>query len=331
MKAKIVLIIFSCVLILLYSQSYAANYACGQDLNNDGDMDEEGETSQCVETAEGQLCPMGSVNCNNTISCPQGGSYDTTSKKCISPIKGTLCPQEYTYNPDTGQCEAAPITTYSCPLGLQYACMNNNSIYQCSPNQCVDLDTNPPEEYSSDQRSYQNDGQIDSQGNCFGEIYIFNGKPGECRPPGVNTTFFNCCSNNEGSFLFFKKYCKDEEWVTNAARDAGGCHYIGEYCKTRWPIIGCVQKAKVYCCMNSKLGRIIHEQGRLQLKKFAPDGQWGSAEDPNCVGFTPEEFQMLDFSKIDMSEYFTDIQTKAIQQIQQNMGDKINEFYQNSR
>lgn len=330
MKIKTVLII-TFALILLHSQSYAANYVCGKDLNNDGDVDDQGETAQCVETLEGQLCPIGLVNCNTNFSCPVGGSYDAISKKCIAPAEGTLCPLEYTYNNETGQCEAAPTTIYSCPLGPQYACMNNNGTYQCSPNQCVDLDINPPEEDSSDQTSYQNDGQIDSQGNCLGQIYIFNGKPGECRTPGVNTTFFNCCSNKEDSFLFFKKYCKDEEWETNAARDAERCHYIGEYCKTRWPIIGCVQKAKVYCCMNSKLGRIIHEQGRLQLKKFAPDGQWGSAEDPNCVGFTPEEFQMLDFSKIDLSEYFADIQTKAIQQVQQNMEDKINEFYQNTQ
>ncbi|MEW6419883.1 MAG: hypothetical protein AB1480_17500 [Nitrospirota bacterium] len=40
---------------------------------------------------------------------------------------------------------------------------------------------------------------------------------------------------------------------------------------------------------------------------------------------------MLDFSRIDLSEYFADIQTKATEQIQQDMEDKINEFYQNTQ
>ncbi|AVL47373.1 hypothetical protein CEP74_06175 [Campylobacter jejuni subsp. doylei] len=53
----------------------------------------------------------------------------------------------------------------------------------------------------------------------------------------------------------------------------------------------------------SKLARIINEQGRPQLAKG-----WGSAESPECKGFTPEEFQKLDFSKIDMSEFFGEIQ-----------------------
>ena len=40
---------------------------------------------------------------------------------------------------------------------------------------------------------------------------------------------------------------------------------------------------------------------------------------------------MLDFSKIDLGEYFADIKTKAMQQVQQDMKDKINEFYQNTQ
>ncbi|MFH1019100.1 MAG: conjugal transfer protein TraN [Pseudomonadota bacterium] len=52
----------------------------------------------------------------------------------------------------------------------------------------------------------------------------------------------------------------------------------------------------VYCLFNSRMGRIIQEQGRGQLQQFKPDGNWGSTGAPNCEGFRPEEFQMLDFS-----------------------------------
>nr|HEC1719610.1 mating pair stabilization protein [Campylobacter jejuni] len=34
---------------------------------------------------------------------------------------------------------------------------------------------------------------------------------------------------------------------------------------------------------------------------------WGSPKSPDYRGFTPEEFQKLDFSKIDLSEFIADI------------------------
>ena len=125
--------------------------------------------------------------------------------------------------------------------------------------------------------------------------------------------------------------CDQQDLESALLRDSGMCHYVGDYCEKKWPLIGCVQKAKGYCCFNSKLGRIIHEQGRPQLKVFQPNGAWGQGASPNCRGFTPEEFQMLDFGQIDLSEYFTEIQTKAVETIQQNATDKIQQYYQNIR
>lgn len=348
------LLVFLLVLIFVFgffwtnpSKAHAENYVCGQDLNGDGFIDADGETAQCISTTQGQLCPIAAVDCIATYSdatCPTGGSLNPDTDLCET-APTSICPTGYTYSSQSGLCVATPecsTGTYdpdqdqcyegdnTCPLGDLYTCMDNSGINQCSPNSCVDLDTTSVNENSTDLTSYQNDGEIDSgTGECLGQILVFNGKPGECRTVGVETSFFNCCSNSSGSFLIFTKYCREEEWQTNAATEAGRAHYIGTYCVEEWPLIGCVQRANVYCVFKSKLSRIIHEQGRVQLNKFAPSGQWGSAESPNCVGFTPEEFQMLDFSKIDLSEYFGDIQTKAIEEIQQNMGDKVNEFYQN--
>ena len=64
------------------------------------------------------------------------------------------------------------------------------------------------------------------------------------------------------------------------------------------------------------MARIIHEQGRPQLQAFQPNGAWGFPELPNCRGFTPEEFQGLDFSRIDLSEYFADLQKELAGKIQ---------------
>ncbi|MCC6026861.1 MAG: conjugal transfer protein TraN, partial [Caldimicrobium sp.] len=121
------------------------------------------------------------------------------------------------------------------------------------------------------------------------------------------------------SFLFGGG-CDKEDVITVTMRESGRCHYVGKRCikKLRLgPIKKCIQKAKYYCCFNSKLARIIHEQGRPQLNTDIRS--WGSAKRPNCRGFTPEEFASLDFDKIDLSEYFEDITRNVAQGIETNM------------
>ena len=78
-----------------------------------------------------------------------------------------------------------------------------------------------------------------------------------------------------------------------------------------------------FCCFNSKLARIVNEQGRAQLKTFN-DG-WGRANRPNCRGFTPEEFASLDFSEIDMSSFYGDIVTKNNAEIQNDISQAVQE------
>ncbi|TGB52843.1 conjugal transfer protein [Escherichia sp. E5028] len=123
---------------------------------------------------------------------------------------------------------------------------------------------------------------------------------------------------------YLMKACDQTSMETAMAADSGYCHEIGTYCKKKIPLLGCVQKATSYCCFNSKLARIIHEQGRPQLKNF---NGWGDAGSPQCRGFSPEEFQALDFSKIDLSEYVEDMVKKATDEIQSNVNQITQDFY----
>ncbi|EFA7155540.1 conjugal transfer protein TraN [Escherichia coli] len=124
---------------------------------------------------------------------------------------------------------------------------------------------------------------------------------------------------------YLMKACDQTSMETAMAADSGYCHEIGTYCKKKIPLLGCVQKATSYCCFNSKLARIIHEQGRPQLKNF---NGWGDASSPQCRGFSPEEFQALDFSKIDLSEYVEDMVKKATDEIQSNVNQITQDFYE---
>ncbi|MEM3986834.1 MAG: conjugal transfer protein TraN [Candidatus Methanomethylicia archaeon] len=127
----------------------------------------------------------------------------------------------------------------------------------------------------------------------------------------------------ELALALFTPRCDAQDILTSTYKESGYCHYVGSRCIKK--ILGkCVQKSKVYCCFNSKLARIIHEQGRPQLTTFGPDGGWGSAKRPNCRGFTPEEFQAIDFGRIDFSEYIEDIQRN----IRRNIEPQIQQIFE---
>ncbi|MBA2934603.1 conjugal transfer protein TraN [Sphingomonas sp. CGMCC 1.13654] len=334
-----------------------AEEICAVDLNGNGDAADPGETASCTAMAGGNWqCPIQQVSC--TI--------------------GTA-----------GQ--------YACPLGPQYGCVAAalGGVPTCSPNACIDTGQNPiVSELVVDDPGASNDGQVDANGNCLGNIQIFSGRALRCRPPGLLDTFQNCCADKgkivkdgmgsslmslstkitvakdlftgiKAAYAAFKagatasqaasagahaiivgidptsiaislaidfmietllQGCDSQDMETGMLKGSGMCHEVGEYCASS--ILGiCIQKAKSQCCFNTKLGRIIQEQGRPQLKDFNAIG-WGPVKHPDCRGFTAEEFQALDFSRMDLSEYYSDIESKSASQIQVDMKDKINAYMQ---
>ena len=100
--------------------------------------------------------------------------------------------------------------------------------------------------------------------------------------------------------------CDQSDQMVAMRKSTQLCHYLGSYCSSKF-LGACVEKKESYCCFNSRLSRIINEQGRGQIGKG-----WGSAKSPNCTGFTPEELQSLDFGQMDLTEFYADIQTKPL-------------------
>ena len=117
--------------------------------------------------------------------------------------------------------------------------------------------------------------------------------------------------------------CDPSDLKTAALNKLGLCHYVGSFC-SKGMFGSCTQQEKTFCCFNSKLARIIHEQARPQLKSFGVNGSWGEPKNPNCRGFTPQEFQMIDFSKVDLTEFYKDIQ-KKINKAPQTFQTDVNE------
>lgn len=100
--------------------------------------------------------------------------------------------------------------------------------------------------------------------------------------------------------------CSDAEKEVALKRDQRLCVPLGDYCSSCIRIFGrcvrCVEKTQSFCCFNSRLARIVNEQGRAQIGKG-----WGSAQSPDCSGFTPDQLQSLDFAAMDLSEFYAEI------------------------
>ena len=410
------------------------------------------------------------LKCLQPIACPKDPAFSQAATTTYSPaldhcVSATQhdCPTGTTYTPlPIGKCEAVPVCSgagiynpqkdscfegvNTCPLGSAYACMEYQGKKRCSPNPCFDPSTPGAEETTTlDESMLQDDGQRDDNGQCLGQLFIFNGKASRCRPPGLKVGMINnCCKSDKvssedtgtsiqaavqgiqmayeiGQVAYYGNalvtgaaqisaisttatgavtsmtvvtatgttttlsgaaatgaYASMASGATGASAMSAGiqayasallnpatiavaivimvvmkvlmgsgcdqgdiqtgmqnaakdCHYVGDYCEKRWPLVGCVQQAKSFCCFNSKMARIIHEQGRPQLQAFQPNGAWGVPELPNCRGFTPDEFQALDFSRIDLSEYFDDVQKDLSTKIdgsQQTIMQNIQNKYQ---
>ncbi|MCL9823408.1 conjugal transfer protein TraN [Helicobacter colisuis] len=157
-----------------------------------------------------------------------------------------------------------------------------------------------------------------SDGSCGGQIYIFSGQDNRCRSKDkfAGLSGGGCCDKDK-VFLGLVS-CKEHEKALAEKNKEKLCVEIGEYCSKSKKFIGCIQHSKSYCCFNSMLARIFNEQGRRQIGKG-----WGSPSSPHCRGFSVEEFQKLDFSKIDLTEFINTLTVRVNDSFAEKQLEKI--------
>lgn len=129
---------------------------------------------------------------------------------------------------------------------------------------------------------------------------LFKGVDERCSKPVFGLA--NCCGGNGIPII---GACSAEDRQLAAKIDKGLVHYVGTYCSKS--LLGvCTSKARTYCTFQSKLTRILQEQGRPQIGK-----SWGPIKTPDCAGFTIDEFALLDLSTMDFAEIYQDFVTAA--------------------
>ncbi|MCB2020383.1 MAG: type-F conjugative transfer system mating-pair stabilization protein TraN, partial [Burkholderiaceae bacterium] len=100
--------------------------------------------------------------------------------------------------------------------------------------------------------------------------------------------------------------CNEDEGKLAMREGAKLCRTIGTWCSSCIRILGhcvtCIEHTTSKCCFNSMLARIVNEQGRAQIGKA-----WGTAQSPDCSGFTVAQLQRLDFAAMDLTEFYASL------------------------
>ena len=222
---------------------------------------------------------------------------------------------------DDGSCDVIE-RVYTCPIPgtvqepTQYIC--GGDVY-CVNGECEAVEREASDEFKDAVVALNALGQANAE---FDEaaLTLFRGTRESCSHKVFGLS--NCCSG-KGIPLLTPWLCSSAEKLLDEKDDAGLCHKVGTYCSSSFLGI-CVTKKDVYCCFQSKISRILQEQGRPQIGK-----PWGKPKTETCEGFSIFEFQQLDLAAMDFSEVYADFmeaaklpdEAAALVQIQQKIAD----------
>lgn len=141
----------------------------------------------------------------------------------------------------------------------------------------------------------------EAQADIRASIGIFGGKDRRCTRNCLN--FRDCCGNGKGwGVSLHIRDCPKDELELSELRKAKKCVHIGTFCAEK--VVGvCTRKQTTFCCFGTKLSRLIQEQAHAQLGLG-----WGTPQRPECQGLTEDQLSRLDFSKMDLSELYAEIE-----------------------
>ena len=351
---KILLALCASLLLGLAAPPAAAQQMCAADLNGNGDAADAGEFATCTPLPSGQYqCPLQEVACtvepSGDFTCPLGPTH-----ACLADGSGgaTCSPNQCQDLGSAPVVEEPPMNDPPIepdgPVDADGNCLGTIEIFGGRAMRC-----RPAGIATTFSNCCKNKGEIvkDGMGSSINSIAtkiavakgVFKGMSaafaafkagataGQAASAGANALIvgldptsiaISLAINFMIDFLF--SGCDQQDMEVGMLKGSGMCHEVGGYCTASFLGI-CLQKAYGQCCFNTKLGRIIQEQGRPQLKSFNAIG-WGTPKQPLCRGFTPEEFQALDFSKMDLSEYYADIAARAQSDIQIDMQERVDAY-----
>lgn len=131
-------------------------------------------------------------------------------------------------------------------------------------------------------------------------VRAFTGEAKSCKKMAAG--FNNCCKDSGWGQDVGLSSCSSEEKALGKAKDKKLTVYVGEYCSKK--VLGvCLEKKRGYCVFDSKLARIVQEQGRRDQLGVG----FGKGKSPDCRGITVDELQRLDFGVMNFSDFYDDL------------------------
>lgn len=217
------------------------------------------------------------------------------SSKCLAFSDQNIC----TFTQNLYACSTTTSTTTTQ--------VNCGSDVYCVNGQCTSTDDKQNNDFAKSIAYLQSINQAGKDNNgSTSNINFFNGQSNSCEKQITN--YNNCCKDSGWGQDYAGASCKENEVRLAEQQAKKLCHYVGSYCSKKIPLIGtCQTTTKSYCCFNSKISRVIVEQGRAQLGIG-----WGSGESPDCSGLSTNQMQSLQFDKMDLSEISADIASSAV-------------------
>lgn len=296
-------------------------------ITNQSTVDTARDESQCLPFAEDNDCTLEAEVCTDdspqsrlidgvavTQSCWEWErQYSCTSREAASDCSDIESQGTCRFVREECLTDEVPCETweriYECPLpetenSQQFVC--DGDVY-CIDGSCETIERTPNDEFKDAVTALnamdEARGQFDSD-----TLTLFRGTRNTCSSKVFGV--LNCCKGKgfpliPGISLLVALGC-DREEVLLHERDAQGlCAYVGTYCSSKFLGV-CLTKRKAYCCFESKLSRILQEQGRKQLPK-----PWDKPKEEQCEGFTLDEFAQLDLSRMDFSEVYAEFTEAA--------------------
>ncbi|EEE9969130.1 type-F conjugative transfer system mating-pair stabilization protein TraN [Salmonella enterica subsp. enterica serovar Nigeria] len=131
-------------------------------------------------------------------------------------------------------------------------------------------------------------------------VRAFTGEDKSCKKMAAG--FNNCCKDSGWGQDVGLSSCSSDEKALGKAKEKKLTAYVGEYCSKK--VLGvCLQKKRGYCVFDSKLARIVQEQGRRDQLGVG----FGKGKSPDCRGITVDELQRLDFGVMNFSDFYDDL------------------------
>ncbi|MFV0645607.1 MAG: conjugal transfer protein TraN, partial [Sphingomonadaceae bacterium] len=307
-------------------------------------------TSQCATLENTPQCQLEAETCSASDPLTRTIDGIPVTQPCWAWARSYSC-KNFTDSEDCSQLETTPGCSliredclagepcrtwervYDCPLPdvpvsqNQFIC--DGDIY-CIDGSCESIERTPNSEFGDALVALK---AMDQARKEFdpASLRLFSGTRNTCSSKVFGV--LNCCKGRgfpllPGVNLLLALGCSREEVLLHERDAKGLCTYVGSYCSKSF-LGTCLTKRKAYCCFESKLTRILQEQGRRQLGKA-----WNKPKREQCQGFTIAEFARLDLSRMDFSEVYAEFtgaarlpdELEAVTDIQQ----KIEDYYARS-